>query len=260
MTAEHSPNIHRLAGKVAIVTGAGSGIGRAAAIRLAREGASVALAGRREAELNAVADEIGAFGGQALAIVTDVTDETAVKALVSGTVARFGRLDVAFNNAGINAFKPIEELTVEDFDRVIGTNVRGVWLLVKYQVEAIRAGKRGGSIINTSSIAATGGNVNLSIYGPSKGALDALVRSVALEIGPDNIRINNISPGVIKTPMIGLLDEQMLAPMAGQAALKRLGEPEDIGDVVAFLASDDARFITGQAIVADGGYNIGGAR
>lgn len=254
-----SPTGHgRLAGKVALVTGAG--ISRAAALAFARAGAGVALAGRRVAELGAVACEIENGGGTALAIPTDVSDEAAVKALVEATVRRLGRLDAAFNNAGITAYKPIEELTVEEFDRVMAINVRGVWLLLKYEVAAMRAQAEGGAIVNTSSVAATGGNVNLSAYAASKGALDSMIRALALEIGPQNIRVNNVSPGVIRSPMTAVLPEEALAPIAAQAALKRIGEPEDIADVAVWLCTNEARFITGQSILADGGYNIGGVR
>lgn len=250
----------RLSGKVALVTGAGTGIGRAAALAFSREQAAVVLAGRREAELQAVASEILAAGGEAVAVPTDVADEAAAKALIEETVVRFGRLDVAFNNAGTTAYLPIEELTAADFDRVMATNVRGVWLLVKHEVERMRAQGHGGAIVNTSSIAATGGNVNLSAYAASKGALDAMIRAVALEVGPDAIRINNVSPGVTDTPMTSALPEEALAPIAAHAALRRIGQPDDVGDVAVWLCTDEARFITGQSILVDGGYNIGGLR
>jgi NAD(P)-dependent dehydrogenase (short-subunit alcohol dehydrogenase family) len=250
----------RLIDKVAIVTGAGTGIGRAAAISFAREGAAVVLAGRRRTELQSVEGEIAAAGGRTFAIPTDVSKENEIAALVQGALERFGRLDIAFNNAGITAYKPIEQLTANDFDAVISTNVRGVWLLVKYEIEAMRAGNRGGAIVNTSSIAATGGTAGLSAYAASKGALDAMIRAIALEVGPQGIRINNVSPGVIRTPMNAGIPEEALAQIAAHAALKRLGEPADVGDVALWLCTEEARFITGQSLLVDGGFNIAGAR
>jgi NAD(P)-dependent dehydrogenase (short-subunit alcohol dehydrogenase family) len=250
----------RLAGQVVLVTGAGSGIGRAAALAYAREGATVLLAGRREAELRATALPIEQGRGRAEVVPADVSDPRAVEALVRGAVARHGRLDAAFNNAGVTAYAPIEQLSLADFDRVMATNVRAVWLLIKEQVAAMRALGRGGSIVNTSSIAATGGTAGLSVYAASKGALDAMIRALALEVGGEGIRINNVSPGVIKTPMTAGLPDAALTPLAAHAALKRVGEPADVGDVAVWLCTAEARFITGQSIVVDGGFNIAGAR
>jgi len=250
----------RLAGKVVLVTGAGSGIGAAAALAYAREGARVVLAGRRQAELNAVASQIESAHGTADVVPTDVSDAASVSALLKHIAFRIGRLDAAFNNAGITAYAPIEQSTTEDFDRVMATNVRGVWLLIKHELEVMRAQGRGGAIVNTSSIAASGGTAGLSIYAASKGALDAMIRAVALEVGGQGIRINNVSPGVINTPLTAELPAAAVSHYAAHAALKRVGEPEDISGVAVWLCTDQARFITGQSIVVDGGFNIAGAR
>ncbi len=254
-------NSGRLAGKVALVTGGGSGIGRATALRFAAEGAAVVLAGRREAELAAVADMIADRGGKAVAIATDVSDEAAVDRLVAQAVNRFGGIDIAFNNAGIlGPLKPITELSVADFDAVIATNLRGVWMLARAEIRAMQAAGRAGSIVNTSSFVAEAASAGTSIYAASKAGLDAMVRALALEVGASGIRINNVAPGVIRTAMSSGLDQALSAALAGHAALKRLGEPEDVADVVLWLSSDEARFVTGQTILADGGFAIPGRR
>jgi NAD(P)-dependent dehydrogenase (short-subunit alcohol dehydrogenase family) len=249
-----------LAGKVALVTGGGTGIGRAAALSFARKGASVMLAGRRQAELNAVAGEISRMGGQAAVTSTDVSQEAEVAALVKETLKQFGRLDAAFNNAGASSYGAIETQTASEFDRVMSINVRGVWMLIQQEIIAMRAQGHGGVIVNTSSIAATGGNFGLSIYGASKGALDAMIRPIAIEVGGDGIRINNVSPGLTRTPMSEGIPKEGFTATAAHTALKRVGEPDDIGDVAVWLCTDEARFVTGQSILVDGGYNIAGMR
>lgn len=249
-----------LAGKVALVTGGGTGIGRAAALGFARKGASVMLAGRRQAELGAVAGEIGDIGGQAAVMPTDISDEAQVTALIERTLERFGRLDAAFNNAATTCAGPIETQTTADFDLVMATNLRGVWMLIRQEVIAMRAQGQGGAIVNTSSIAATGGNSGLSIYGASKGALDAMIRHVAIEVGGYGIRINNVSPGLTRTPMTEGYPEDLFAVVGAHAALKRAGEADDVGDAAVWLCTNEARFVTGQSILVDGGYNIAGAR
>lgn len=249
-----------LAGKVALVTGGGTGIGRAAALGFARKGATVVVAGRRKAELGAVAAEIDAFGGKAAAMPADISNEDEVAALIKGVVQRFGRLDAAFNNAAVQSAGPIETLTAAEFDRVFATNVRGVWMLIQQEVIAMRALGHGGAIVNTSSIAGTGGNAGLSIYGASKGALDAMVRHVAIEVGGDGIRINNVSPGLTRTPMTTDLPKEMFDAVASHTVLKRVAEAEDVSDAAVWLCTDEARFVTGQNLLVDGGYSIGGMR
>ncbi len=256
----HTTGNGTLAGKVAIITGAGTGIGRAAALTIAGHGASVVLAGRREAELKQVADEIAASAGTRLVVATDVSDEAAVGRLVDATVSRFGRLDIAFNNAGMSAFAPIERMDVSQFDQVIAINTRGAWLLLKHEIAAMRAAGNGGAIVNTSSISATGGTAGLSAYAASKAALDAMTRVLALEVGGDGIRINNVSPGLTLTAMSENMPEPMLEAAAAHTALKRNALPDDISDVAVWLCTDAARYVTGQSILADGGFNIAGAR
>lgn len=253
----------RLRDRVALVTGGGTGIGRAAALAYAREGATVVLAGRRSAEIEAVAAEIAALGGDALAVPTDVSKEDDIRRLIDTAIDRYGRLDAAFNNAGIlGNFAPIVEQTSADFDAVIATNLRGVWLSIKYEIEAFLAGGTGGSIVNTSSWLAKGALAGSSSYSASKGALDALVRAVAIEYGPKGVRINNINPGIIDTPMArsGWSDDSAFVPFIEHTPAKRAGQPDDAGDVAVWLSTDEARFVTGQSILVDGGYTIGGLR
>ncbi|PJI44691.1 MAG: oxidoreductase [Rhizobium sp.] len=248
-----------LKGKVALVTGGGSGIGAAAAKRFATAGAKVVLAGRRRAELEAVAEIIRSLGGEALAVPTDVSDEAAVRRLIDGTLERFGRLDAAFNNAGIlGQLKPITDLTASDFDEVMAVNLRAVWLLMKYEIAAM--GESGGAIVNTTSFVAQASTPGMSIYAASKAGIEAMVRAAALEAGPRGIRVNNVAPGVIRTAMSAGLDDALYDALAANAALKRLGEPEDVGDVAVWLCSNEARFITGQTIFVDGGFAIPGLR
>lgn len=253
----------RLQDRVALVTGGGSGIGRAAAVAYARDGAKVVVAGRRATELDDTVRLIEAEGGSALAVPTDVAKSGDVRSLVETTVNHFGRLDAAFNNAGIEGFAPITAMSEDEFDRVIGINLKGVWLSVKYEVEAMIALGHGGAIVNTSSWLAQGASFGSSAYSASKGGLDAMIRAVALEVGPHNIRINNINPGIIDTPMARRMtnnDASALAPFVAFTPAKRVGTSEDVGDVAVWLSTDEARFVTGQSLLVDGGFTIAGLR
>lgn len=252
----------RLQDRVALVTGGGTGIGRAAALAFARDGARVVVAGRREAELLGTVALIRQQGGDALAVPTDVSDSAQVQALVTTTLAHFGRLDAAFNNAGVEGFAPIDEMSEADFDRLIATNLKGVWLSIKYELAAMSRAGQGGAIVNTSSWLAQGASMGSAAYSASKGGLDAMVRAMALEAGSHQVRINNVNPGIIDTPMAQRMgaNDETLKPFVHLTPLGRVGQPDDVGDVVAWLCSDEARFVTGQSLLVDGGFTIAGWR
>jgi NAD(P)-dependent dehydrogenase (short-subunit alcohol dehydrogenase family) len=252
----------RLKDRVALITGGGSGIGRAAALAYARNGCKIVVAGRRKEEIDATVLLIMSEGGDAFAVSSDISIAESVRALVATTIDRYGRLDIAFNNAGSEGrFAPITELTEADFDSVIGVNLKGVWLSVKHEIEAMLSHGQGGAIVNTSSFLAEAATVGSSVYSASKGALIAMTRVVALEYGPRNIRINNIQPGAIKTPMFDRLGgPEAIAALAAFTPLRRVGSPEEVGDVAVWLSTDEARFITGQSILVDGGFTIPGMR
>jgi NAD(P)-dependent dehydrogenase (short-subunit alcohol dehydrogenase family) len=253
----------RIAGKVALVTGAASGIGRASAEILAREGASVVLTDvQASGEEAAVA--IREAGGKARFVGHDVTSESEWKSIVAGIQKTEGRLDILVNNAGIAVAGLIHELSLEEWRRQMAVNVDGVFLGVKTSLPLMRQ-NRGGSIINISSIAGLRGAANLSAYCTSKGAVRLFTKSVAIECAAmqDGIRCNSIHPGLIETPIWGQVVPGANEPMDLDAAaalrvpLKRKGWPEDIAKVVLFLASEDSGYMTGEEVVVDGGMTVG---
>lgn len=249
-------------GKVALITGGGSGIGRAAAVSFARAGAHVVVAGRRQAELDETVSLVHGEGGRGLAVSTDISSEAEISRAVEQTLLQFARLDYAFNNAGIEgAMAPITELAASDFDTVMGVNLRGTWLCLKHEIAAIQRHGEGGSIVNTSSFLARAAGSGSSIYSASKGALDAMVQALAVECGPLGIRVNNVLPGAIDTPMFHRLGGSgALSALQRHTPLGRVGQPSDVGDVAAWLCSEGARFVTGQSILVDGGISIPGIR
>ncbi len=257
------PNMKRFLGKTVLITGAGSGMGRAAAIKFGREGANVVLAGRRLAKLEEVAGIISQNGGKAICVTTDVSSEAQVEQMVSIALETYGAIDLAWNNAGIlGEFGPIQNLDMANFQALLGTNLTGVFFCIKHEIKVMEKLNTKGAIVNTSSWTAHGAMPGIAAYAASKGALDALTRTVAMEAGELGIRINNVSPGIIATPMgiDALGDEAAMKPFAAQAALRRVGYSEDVADVVLWLLSDDARFVTGESIMVDGGYTLGGLR
>ena len=242
----------RVEHKVAIVTGAGSGIGKTTAQLLAREGAAVVVADVTGTE-QATAAEIG---GKAFAVHADVSNPADVEAMVAATMDRFGRLDILFNNAGIEGPQaPTADCTVDTFDRVIAINLKGVFLGMKYAIPAmLRSG--GGSIINAASVAGLVGFENLPAYCASKGGVIQLTKAAALEYARQNIRVNATCPGVIWTPMVARIvgdNAEVRAAFEAIEPVGRFGTPEEVAALVLFLASDESSFITGTALPVDGG-------
>ncbi|MGE0306837.1 MAG: SDR family NAD(P)-dependent oxidoreductase [Acidimicrobiia bacterium] len=248
----------KLAGRCAIVTGGGSGIGRVTALCLASHGAAVALADINGDAAGAVAAEVEAAGGRALAVIADLGIEKSIIAMIEQTVAEFGRLDILHNNAAVlspnvlGRDNLIHEMNLEVWNTTFAVNLTGAMLASKYAIpHMINSG--GGSIINTSSGAAFRGDVRQTAYGISKAALNALTKSIAVQYGKQGIRCNAIAPGMIVHAALKN-DEAALAARLEKHSTPRLGAPEDIANAVAFLASDEASFITAQIISVDGGY------
>jgi 3-oxoacyl-[acyl-carrier protein] reductase len=245
-----------LTGKTAIVTGASRGIGRASALALAKAGAQVLVHyGRDAKEAEAVVGEIRAAGGQADASAVDLAAPDGAHELAKRAREIIGsRLDILVANAGVSKAASIEELTVEDFDKLFAVNVRAPYFLVQQLLPITSVG---GSIILVSSLAARATIGTLSAYAATKGALDTLVKHFAAALGPRGIRVNAIAPGAVQTDMSDFLKTDAGRDFAlGMQALKRLAQPDDIGDVVAFLASDAARWITGDTLQVDGGSKL----
>jgi len=249
-----------LQNKVAIVTGGTSGIGRDTAVLFAKEGARVVVAGRRQAEGQETIDLIRAAGGDSIFVPTDVSKTADVQALVQKTIKTFGRVDIGFNNAGIEGnWLPIAEQAEEDFDRTIAINLKGVWLCLKYEIQQMLKQGTGGAIVNMSSVAGFVGSAGASTYCATKHGVIGLTKGAALETATKGIRVNAICPAVIETPM----GERLFgAPEArkfslGLHPIGRFGQPMEVAEAVLWMCSDRASFMTGQSLVLDGGFLAG---
>ncbi|QIZ01073.1 SDR family NAD(P)-dependent oxidoreductase [Streptomyces sp. S1D4-11] len=241
---------------VVLITGALTGIGRASAVAFAKKGANVVVAGRRDEAGKLLAEELRSLGAEAEFINADVRKEDEVRALVDGTVARFGRLDVAVNNAGTEGRpSPITDQTPETYAATFDTNVLGVILSMKHQVRAMQ-GQGSGSIINISSTYGHEGAAGASVYAGSKHAVEGITKSVALEVAKSGIRVNGVSPGPTDTGMLtrfaGTAENK--AALVSEVPLGRLGRSEELADAIVFIASDDASYITGHVLNVDGGH------
>jgi NAD(P)-dependent dehydrogenase (short-subunit alcohol dehydrogenase family) len=249
-----------LQGKVGLVTGGTSGIGRETAVLFGKAGVKVVVAGRREVEGEETIELVRAAGGDGLFVKADVSKASEVDGLIQKAVERFGRLDLAFNNAGIEGvLAPIIRQSEEDFDRTIGINLKGVWLSLKYEIRQMLKQGGGGAIVNMASITGLVGAVGAAAYSASKHGVIGLTKSAALENAKSGIRINAVCPGFTETPMadrifrVGAVRKYILSchPMG------RLGRPAEIAEAVVWMCSDRASFMTGQSLVLDGGFLAG---
>lgn len=238
--------------KIAIVTGAGKGIGRGISLALAKEGCSVVASDIDKESCLSVVSEIEALGSKAIAIKCDVSKKEEVDKMFSETIEKFGKLDILVNNAGIYPFVPFMEMSEADWDKVMDINLKSNFLCSQ---TAVKQMKEGGKIVSISSIAAFVGFSGLTHYCASKSGINGMIRALALELAPKKININAIAPGAIETPGASqVLTEEIKKQTIAGIPLGRMGKPEDIAEAVVFLASDKANYITGQTIIVDGGY------
>jgi 3-oxoacyl-[acyl-carrier protein] reductase len=245
----------KLSGKVAIVTGASKGIGASIAEHLAAEGASVVVNyASSKSGADAVVDRITKAGGKAVAVGANVSEPSDIEKLVAETKKAYGRIDVLVNNAGIFQFSPLEQITPEHFHSQFNLNVLG--LLLTTQAVVKEFGPEGGSVINISSVVGKSAQPNGSVYSATKGAVDAITLSLARELGPKKIRVNSVSPGMIDTEgarSLGFIGSEFSDNIERNTPLGRIGQPADVGKVVAFFASDDSAWVSGEAVLVAGG-------
>jgi 3-oxoacyl-[acyl-carrier protein] reductase len=245
-----------LSGRVAFVTGASQGIGRACALKLATAGATLAAAARNQDKLNELVNEITTAGGQAAAFALDVTDEEQIKSAIKAAIAQFGKIDILVNNAGITRDQLVMRMKRADWDAVLQTNLTSAYLCIQ-QVTSSMLKQRWGRIINITSVFGQMGQAGQANYAASKAGLIGLTMAVARELGSRNITCNAVAPGFIETPMTDVLGDEFKQSAAKQIPLGRVGSPADVASAVAFLASDEASYITGHVLSVNGGMLMG---
>ena len=245
-----------LSGRVALVTGASQGIGRACALKLASAGAAVAVAARNQEKLDELVREISGVGGKATAFALDVTDEEQVKSAMKTAIAQFGKIDILVNNAGITRDQLVMRMKRADWDAVLQTNLTSAYLCIQ-QIMSSMLKQRWGRIINITSVFGQMGQAGQANYAASKAGLIGLTMAIAREVGSRNITCNAVSPGFIETAMTATLGDEFKQTAAKQIPLGRVGAPEDVASAVAFLASDEASYITGHVLNVNGGLLMG---
>ena len=245
----------RLHNKVSIITGAAQGIGLATALKFAHEGAIVVVCDVKQAAVDDAVEQCIATGAQAIGLVVDVTQRTMVDAMVKTVLEKFGRIDVLVNNAGITQDARLQKMTLEQFDRVIDVNLRGVFHCAQAVTDTMVA-QGSGVILNASSVVGIYGNFGQTNYAATKFGVIGFTKTWSRELGPKGIRVNAVAPGFIQTPILSTIPEKVIHEMTDRVPLKRLGKPEDIANVYAFLASDEAAYINGTVIEVAGGLTL----
>jgi 3-oxoacyl-[acyl-carrier protein] reductase len=255
MNTNHNSQEQRLLGKVSLITGAAQGIGLATAIKFAQEGAIVIVCDIKQTAVDEAVVKCQAIGAQSQGFVVDVTQREMVDATVKSVLNKFGRIDVLVNNAGITQDARLQKMTLEQFDRVIDVNLRGVFHCAQAVTDAMVA-QGSGVILNASSVVGIYGNFGQTNYAATKFGVIGFTKTWSRELGPKGIRVNAVAPGFIATPILSTIPEKVIHEMTDRVPLKRLGQPEDIANVYAFLASDEASYINGTVIEVAGGLTV----